>query len=147
MRSLIVTLAVVGMFLTSAALATVPMVQNPGGASADNSGVELEVEAATTLGDRLELEVSGVDFFSLLGWGEFQPAGGSAIRLSIVSSEISAGDEGNVRIQLVDDSAEIIIVISLGGGIKVKVKDIPSGNKLANFKLGKDDLEVEIEIE
>ncbi len=133
MRSLIVTLAVMGMFLTSAALAA--------------DGVELEVDAETILGDKLNLEVSGADFGSLAGSGEFQPAGWSAISLDIDSSEISAGAEGTVRIQLVDDRGEFIIVISLGGGIKVVVKDIPSGDKLADFKLGRDELEIEIEIE
>lgn len=134
MRSLIVILAVVGMFLTSAVVA------------ADGS-VELEVDAETLLGDKLNLDVSGADFGSLVGSGEFKRAGWSAIPLNIVSSEISAGNEGTVRVQLVDDSEELIIVISLGGGIKVVVKDIPSGDKLANFKLGKDELEIEIEID
>ncbi len=133
MRSLIATLTVMGMFLTGAALAV-------------DGSVEIEVDAVSLLGDKLNLDVSGADFGSLAGSGEFQPAGWSAIPLNLVSSEISAGAEGTVRIQLVDDRGEFIIVISLGGGIKVVVKDIPSGDKLANFKLGKDELEVEIEI-
>ncbi len=135
MRSLIVTLTIMSMLLASVALAA-------------GSSVEVEVDAETILDEKLDLEVSGADFGSLAGSGEFRPAGGwSEIPLNIVSSEISAGAEGNVRIQLVDDSGAFIIVISLGGGIKVVVKDIPSGDKLANFKLGKDGLEIEIEID
>ncbi|MEE8112482.1 MAG: hypothetical protein V3T54_07085, partial [Acidobacteriota bacterium] len=45
-RSLIATLTVMGMFLTSAALAV-------------NGSVEVEVEAESLLGDKLTLEVSG----------------------------------------------------------------------------------------
>ena len=134
MRSLIATLTIMGMFLTSSALAV-------------NGSVEVEVDAESLLGDKLTLEVSGADFATLVGSGVLQSAGGGAIPLIIDSSEISAGDKGKVRIQLVDNSGAFIVVISLSGGIKVTVKDIPSEVKLADFRLDRDELEVEIEIE
>ncbi len=134
MRSLIATLTIMGMFLTSTALAV-------------NGSVEIEVEAESLLGDKLTLEVSGPDFGTLAGSGILQSAGGGETPLIIDSSEISAGDKGKVRIQLVDNSGAFIIVISLSGGIKVTVKDIPGDVKLADFRLDRDELEVEIEIE
>lgn len=134
MKSLIATLTVMGMFLTSAAFAV-------------DGSVELEVDAVSSLGDKLDLNVSGADFGSLAGSGVLHFARGGAIPLIIDSSEISAGAKGKVRIQLVDNSGGFIIVISLSGGLKVAVKDIPSGEKLAEFMLGRDELEIEIEIE
>ena len=131
MKSLIATLTVMGMFLTNAALA-------------DDGPVEISIEAENIFGDELDIEVSGADFGSLAGSGEFQLAGWGAILLNIVSSEISPGMMGTVRIRLFDSSG-FVVVIGLSGVPKIGVLD--GSVKLADFFLGTDELEVEIEME
>ncbi len=142
MKPLIATLIlfVAGMFLMTVALA-----DDPDG----SAGVEIDLEAENIFGDELDLRVSGADFSSLTGSGEFQPTGGSPIPLNIDLSEISAGAMGKVRILLTDTSAELRIVIRLSGVPRIAVQDISSGEGtiLAAFQLGTDELEIEIEIE
>ena len=138
MKRLIAKLTVMGMFLTSAALA-------------DDGSVEIDIDAENELGDELDLEVSGADFGSRTGSGELQLAGWSAIPLNIDSSEISVGGGAKmrIRIRLTDTSGEFVIVIGLSGVPKAVVQDIAGGGevKLAEFFLDTDKLEVEIEIE
>ena len=139
MKPLIDTLIlfVAGMFLMTVALA-----DDPDG----SAGVEIDLEAANIFGDELDLQVSGADFSSLTGSGEFQHASWGP--LNIDSSEISAGMMGNVRILLTDTSAELRIVIRLSGVPRIVVQDISSGvDILAEFLLGTDELGIEIEIE
>ena len=135
------TVLVVGLFLTTVALAD----------DADGSaGVEIDLDAENIFGDELDLRVSGADFSSLTGSGEFQPVGWSPIPLNIDLSEISAGMMGNVRIRLTDTSAELRIVIRLSLVPTIKVQDLrgdPPPDDLAGFELGTDELEIDIEIE